>query len=816
MTFPFFSFLHKAPKPATTTGGQTAGNPPATAATTTGPAATSHPGMPPADVSDGHAASYGYADPAALDWQADLPGLATAWSAIDRLASAKVFNSDFGTLDARNQLLAILGIDRATIDQMRAADRDTKKRAATVNAMHGFASSARPDPALLDRANPPFRLLDVLAMLDQAHVAACADFLVPILTLLVLRHAGAGDRYDTAVLARHQASFAHLGEAFAQADQAQYQSTQDHRHAFVEQSEKWQAEYRRTHADRAPPDTGHLPEAARDALQRLGDAYRLDMSLDQKTNLVSTLEATFGVKAETSEDISPTLERLLRWYENARPNSSPPPPSQLMGLVVAVGWQGFQDEKCLREGHTVKLTLTGHPALPDALRAAMIHYMPATPPTLSLMHAGTPPEPQTGPLSPAAAHLSALLAQTPQAGPRRLAQLIERAIALSGTPWLDRVREDHLAAASMTAELHGVATSAEQCEAISQAVASLTDVMQQVVHSANPLYRAFTLDLYRSLGVAASDASRAKRLNTVFHQHPEISPAKALQLVERFAQGMVVHGYTENQAAALRQDARKLHPHWEACAPIRLRIEQAHDKALETVIEPQMALAGQRKVAQPPRLGATPPQQMVAALIAQFGFTDEMLRQLVKDLHAYQLFGSVDSCKRIEARYRAVLRPPGGSMTGTPMAAAIRKLSGAITTHLAAAPPSISIELANLFDRLGGPDMPAHDLHQLLRYFWRLDAEIPVGTPLDALRKALDTLKNDRCFSSAGDMDIAQACEFNNAARENIVQTLSRRVPGFGATYADALDSTAGKDYGAVMATMQAMLSQWTMPERSY
>ena len=775
-----------------------------------------YPGMPPPGLSAGRPASYGYSHASAMDWRADLPELAGAWSAIERLESAKVLGSDFGAIDARNQLMLALGIKRELVDKLRNDDPDGRARTRTASAVHAFAASSNPDPGLLDLSHPPFRLMDVLAMLDAQNVRGSEALLPPVVTLLALRHAGAGNRYDSAVIARYCGAFARLNQAKSKADDAQYAATQDLRHDFVQDAARCQDAYRQLHPDRAPPDASHLPAATREALLQLADAYRLDMSLQQKTALVGTLETTFGLRTEASDDVSQRLEQLLRWYENPRPDPSPPPPAVLMGMVVAVGWHDYQDDTSLREGRSVKLTLTGHPALPDALRAALLHYLPSQVPSMSLAQAGETVAAPDDHLGPCAARLRSLLAVTPQPGPRRLAQMIERAIAQDGAPWLERLRQNHLAAAAMTAELRAAANNPEQSEAIGQALVSLTDVMQVVVFSTNPLYCAFTLDLYRSLGVAASGLSRAARLNAVFSSHPEISPAEAQRLAETFAGRMAFHGYADSQCAALKDTARQLRPHWDEGAGIRLRIGQAHDRSLDAVVESQVAAAARKTVANPARLGVTPALSLVAALVVQYGFTDEMLRKLGKDLNDYQLYGSVDKCARIEAMYRKVLHPAGGGMTGTTMAGAIRRLSGAITTHLAIAPGSITGEVAARFTALRGPALPPPELLQLLRYFWRLDATLPDDGAVAAMREGLDTLKNGRCFGATGDLDIARACEFNNAARENIVGALTERVPGFGAAYAAALDTTAGQGYEAAMAAMHAMLEAWTMPERCY
>jgi hypothetical protein len=775
-----------------------------------------HPGMPPPDVTDGQPASYGYANAAAMDWRADMPQLNAAWEAIERLEDRKVLASDFGAIDARNQLMSALGINRAEVDNLRHEDPEGRIRTKTVNAMRGFAASSKPDPKLLDSPHPPLDLMAVLAMLDSQYVRGSETSLPPIVTLLTLRHANAGDRYDAAVIARYSSAFAQLNKASGKADDSQYAATQDLRHTFVQDAARCQAAYRQLHADRSPPEVGHLSGAVQQALSQLADAYRVDMSLQQKTALVNTLEAAFGVSTEASDDISQVLEQLLRWYENPRPNVSPPPPAVLMGLVIATGWHDYQDEKSLRDGRTVKLTLTGHPALPDALRDALLHYLPAQPPSLSLLSDDTPPLAPDDLAAPNAAQLRKLLAVTPQPGPRRLAQMIERAIAQTGPPWLERLQQNHLAAAAMTAELQAAAASPEQREAIGQALAGLTDVMQVVVSSANPLYRAFMLDLYRSLGVAASDLSRAARLNAVFYKHPEISPAEALDLTERFSQRMSLHGYAGAQSAALVQTARQLRPHWDDGLKTRVLIEQAHDQSLDAVVESQVATAGHRTVLNPARLGVTSAPLQVAALVAQYGFTDEMLRKLGRDLADYQLYGSVDKCARIEAMYRKVLHPTGGAMTGTPMAAAIRRLSGAITTHLASAPTSITHEVSTVFTVGGGPGLVPPELFQLLRYFWRLDSNLPNGGPLAALHEGLDAVKHQRCVTAGGELDIARACEFNNATRENLVRALTERVPGFGVAYAAALGGAAGKGYEGVMEDMQAMLEAWAMPERSY
>jgi hypothetical protein len=775
-----------------------------------------HPGMPPPGVTGGQPASYGYAKAAAMDWRADMPQLNAAWEAIERLEDRKVLASDFGAIDARNQLMSALGIKRAVVDNLRHKDPDGRIRTSTVNAMRGFAASSNPDPRLLDGAHPPLDLMAVLAMLDSQYVRGSETLLAPIVTLLALRHAHAGDRYDAAVIARYSGAFAQLNKVSAKADDTQYAATQDLRHAFVQDAARCQAAYRQLHADRAPPEVAHLPGAVQQALSQLADAYRLDMSLQQKTALVNTLEAAFGVSTEASDDISLPLEQLLGWYQNARPNLSPPPPAVLLGLVVATGWYDYQDEKSLRNGRTVKVTLTGHPALPDALLAALAHYLPARPPSLSLLSGNTPPLAQDELAAPNAAQLRKLLAVTPQPGPRRLAQMIERAIAQTGPPWLERLQQNHLAAAAMTVELQAAAASPEQREAIGQALVCLTDVMQVVVSSANPLYRAFMLDLYRSLGVAASDLSRAARLNAAFYKHPEISPAEALDLTERFSQRMALHGYAATQSAALVKTARQLRPHWDDGLKTRVIIEQAHDQSLDAVVEAQVATAGQRTVANPARLGVTSAPLQVAALVAQYGFTDEMLRKLGRDLADYQLYGSVDKCARIEAMYRKVLHPTGGAMTGAPMAAAIRRLSGAITTHLTTAPASITQEVSTVFTAGGSPGLAPPEIFQLLRYFWRLDSNLPNDGPMAALHEGLDAVKHQRCVTAGGELDIARACEFNNAVRENIARALTERVPGFGVAYAAALDGAAGKGYEGVMADMQAMLNAWAMPEHGY
>lgn len=795
--------------------GATSGVPTPGQASGINPTTTSHPGMPPPNMSNGQAASYGYANAAAMNWRTDLPQLAAGWAALDKLRDPAVLESEFGAIDARNQLMQALGISRKEVDNLRGADTDFRKRMATVEAMRNFASSANPDTATLDRTHPPFGLLDVLAMVDRQLVRTCDDFLVPILTLLVLRHAGAGARYDTAVMAQNSSGFANQGQEVKQADQAQYEASQAMRHAFVQESAGLQARYREHHAHHTPADSSHLPAPAQAALSRLANAYQLDMTLAQKSEIVTTLEAALGVPAENSDDVSQPLEQLLRWYENPA-RHAPPPPGVLLGLVIAVGWQDFQDPRCLRERRTVKLMLTGHPALPDALCAALLHYKPAKPATLSLMHTAAPPQSPADQAAPAAAQLRSLLAQTPNAGPRRLAQLIERAIALCGPIWLDRLQLGPVATGQMTAELQAIAASVEQRDAITAALTTLTDVMQQVVHNTNPLYRAFTLDLYRSLGVAASDASRATRLNTIFRAHPEVSPAQAKALAEQFAQRMTAHGYSEAQSNALRATARQLHAHWETAAPTRLQIGLAHDQSLDALIELQVAKLDRNPHADAPRLGVAPPSELLASLITHHGFTDEMLRKLDKDLGTYQLFGNSENRARIEATYRAVLNPAGGSMADIAMAPPIRKLSGAITTHLASAPPSISIEVASVFKAPDVSALPPAQLLQLLRYFWRMDATLPNDGPVAPLREQLDMAKNARCISSDGQLDIARACEFNNAARENIVRLLTERVPGFGGAYATALDTTVGQPYDITLKTMQDMIDGWVMPERTY
>lgn len=784
----------------------------------TGQATGSHHGLPPPGVTDGLPATYGYANPAAMDWRADLPDLAPAWAAIEKLGNVNVLNSDFGAIDARNQLMLTLGIPRAEIDNMRGADNAAQEQQRTIDAMSAFAASSNPDPALLDGPNPPFTLKKVLAMIDRGNVSGCAAFLAPIVTLLVLREKGAGSHYDAAVLAQHSAAFTQLNQSFSKAGDAQYAAAQARRHEFLQSCAVSQATYRQLHENRVQPGAAHLPEPVQQALAGVSNAYRSDMGLDQKAEIVKTLEAVFGVGTEASDDVSQTLEQLLQWYENPGRKASPPPPALLMGLVIPLGWHDYQDQKCLREGRTVQHTLTGHPALPDALHAALLHYLPAKATSLSLVgtEAPLPPPPAGDHCGPVAAQLRKLLASVAAPGPRRLAQLIERAIALSGPPWIERLKQNHLAAPQLIGELQAVAVDTEQRAAFAKAVTSLTNVMQEVVSSTDPLSRAFKLDLYRSLGVPASDASRAKRLNTVFFDHPEISAASARQMTEQFAQQMLAHGYTENQSAALQATARKLVAHWTDSAVTHLRVQQVHQKSLDAVLEQEIAKAGGMAVANPRRLGTASAAQMLESLITRYGFSNEMLGKLVRDLHQLQLYGSAATRAQMESRYRAILHPPGGSLDGLPMATALRKLSGAISTHLAQSAASIADEVSTAFTTLGGPGLPTSELHQLLRYFWRLDATLPIGTATASLSDLLDKIKNERCMAAGGVPDISKVCEFNNACREAIVKTMTERVPGFGVVYANALETTTGQGYQAVMEVMQAALNGWAMPDSSY
>ena len=784
----------------------------------TGQAAGSHHGLPPPGVTDGQPATYGYADPAAMDWRADLPELSSAWAAIEKLGNVDVLNSDFGAIDARNQLMLALGIPRAEIDNMRGADNAAQEQQRTIDAMSAFAASSNPDSALLDGPHAPFTLKKVLAMIDRGNVSGCGAFLAPIVTLLVLRERGAGNRYDTAVMAQHSAAITHLKQSFSKAGDVQYATAQARRHEFLQSCANSQATYRQLHENRVPPSAGHLPEPVQQALAKLRNAYQSDMGLEKKAEIVNALEAVFGVGTEASDDVSQTLEQLLQWYQNPGRKTSPPPPALLMGLVIPLGWHDYQDQKCLREGRTVKHTLTGHPALPDALHAALLHYLPAQPTSLSLVGTEAPlPLPPAGEHgSPVTAQLRQLLASVPAPGPLRLAQLIERAIALSGPPWIERIKDKHLAAPQMINELQAGAVDADQRAAFAQAVTSLTNVMQGVVASSDPLSRAFKLDLYRSLGVPASDASRAKRLNTVFFDHPEISAASARQLTEQFAQQMVAHGYSQDQSTALQKTARELVTHWSDSAVTHLRVRQVHEKSLDVVLEQAIAKAGLKVITSPACLGVASAAEMLESLITRHGFTNEMLGKVMRDLHQLQLFGSGATRAQMESRYRTILHPPGGSMAGVPMATAIRKLAGAISTHLTKSTASITDEVSTAFNTLGGPGLPTPELYQLLRYFWRLNANLPVGTATVSLSDLLDKIKGDRCASEDGSPDIARVCEFNNACREVIVKAMTDRVPGFGVVYASALETTTGQGYQATMDAMQAMLNGWAMPDRSY
>jgi len=784
-------------------------------ATATHQAPTSHQGMPPDGVTDGLATTYGYAHASAMDWQADMPELAPAWAAIRALADVEVLNSDFGAIDARNQLLTTFKIPRAVIDNMRGAANSQQAQQKTIDAVSAFAASANPDPSLLDGPNPPFDLLQVLAMIDRGNVSGCTAFLAPVMTLLVLRKAGAGDRYDKAVLARHSQAFVHLKQSFADAGDAQYAATQERRHEFLKGSAESQEIYRQLHPTHTPPATGHLPAPVQLALARLADAYRQDMGVLQKDEIVSTLERAFGVSTEASDDVSRTLEQLLMWYESSLRHIAPPPPALLMGLVMAVGWFDYQDEKYAREKRIVKHTLTGHPALPDALSAALLHYLPVQAKSLSLMGTEPPAAPQAGPGGPAALELRKLLAAGPQPGPRRLAQLIERAIALSGAPWIERIDGDHLAVSRMMAELTSGGVDAAQGETYAQALGALTDVMRQVVSTSDPLSRAFMLDLYRALGVAASESSRAARLNAVFFKHPEISAASAQQMTEQFAQRMVGHGYSKPQWDALLATVRQLRPHWNDCATTHLRVRQEHEKSLDAVLELQIAKASTKHVENAACLGVASAPQLLQSLITRHGFSDEMLGKLGRDLHHLQLYGSVATRTQMESRYGALLHPPLGSLAGNPTAGAIRRLYGAIAEHLAKK-PSIAEEVSTAFTTLGGGTQPTAQLHQILRYFWRLDGSVPASSATASVRLRLEQIKDARCISAGGEIDISKVCEFNNASREAIVRTLTERVPGFGVHYANALESTTGMDYQAVMSTMQAALDSWKMPESSY
>lgn len=763
--------------------------------------------------------------PAARDWQADLPELAEAWRLVARLQDGATLASAFGAIDVRNALLTTLGLSRKEIDTLRADDGDGALRLRVGSEILNLSAQPEITSAALDRPGSIVTLPNLFSMMDSTYAPHLPRLLPPVLTLLILRQQGHGAHYDAAVLARHQPAFQEHAGLRAEGDQKHHDATQGQRTGFLADCAGAQERWRALRPAVAPVDDGHLPEPVQHALGLLADAYRLNMTLAQKSDLSDALAQATETRPEPSPDVAATLEQLLRWHEAWRPGSLPPPLEHLLAIIPAVGWNGFQDEKSLRERIFILPALTGHAALPDALCAALRYYLPKrpVPNDPALVHAMDGLSLDDPANMSLYQRLQRRLEDVEAPGPFALARVIEATLAATGPALVERMHHDPQAATAITGELLAEAADAAKQARIEQAMATLSELTRSVVMNNNPLRQALALALYRTLGEpAAQGRRRLLLLQRVFLEHQALGPREVQVRVAHFANRMVGHGYDTGQSAALCQTALDLVKHWDSTTQAKNKLEKLHDRALERTLERQIEVAGTCTVEQPARLTDATPQQMLASLRDQHGFTGPMLVKLMEDLGNYFVRADVDERRRLDELYAPVLHPANGSLEGQQETQAVQGLIGALYEAQKAGPPHIGEDIAKALDRFSGTHASLEEVSDLLFYFWRLPPSRALSSAAVAAVEVLERLKAARCVlplqegQQAPQLDLGMLVTFNNAVREHLAKLLSDRVEGFGAAYTSALENLTEAGYQENLAGMQQMLNEWTATGQSY
>ncbi|WPB54923.1 hypothetical protein [Xylophilus sp. GOD-11R] len=744
------------------------------------------------------------------EWECLLPQHAKTWDAIAELDNPKVLTSTFGATDACKKIAEDLGIDIDDIYRDRLADSSGKQRAAVVRAILDFCASPSPDTHRLDHPNCPISMRWLLSAMDRDYSPLLDRLLPMMLTLLMLRHIKAGSRFDNDVLGHYAADLGEQAKSASKEEENQYARTQSARKNFLRESNAGAEAYR---LEKPPSKSPPLSDPVEEALTRIGQAYSLDLTLHQKEEIGNALTKASGVQAEVAADVTPVLRRLIDWYESpAATRGSPPPLGQLLALLPPLGWYHFHDQKCETDRTTVALRLTGHPALPDALEAAIREQIAAQRGVdRSLLSTA-------GPAAPVGLYdcLQEELSLVDQVTPGSDMHALERAIGRSGPNLLQRMAADPQAVNVLTAELQDSIPGLAKCARMVQALQNLSALLRAVVQHSKQSRQMVMLELYRKLGQPLGNEARERALHQVAARHPELDPAELAKLAGRFAETMSAHGYCQGDAQALAISVAAAHAHWESSASAKNDLEKLHDESLAAFLRNGIDKARLKAPpAKPERLLNSPANALIAMLRDHYGFSREMLAQLQQDLVHYHSKANVDERFAIERRYTSLLGLGSTPLDAKEAVVATQKLIGALHEHLAIDTP-LSERLAPTLDRLLESLLPVSHLMQMLGYFWRMQALVPEDSRAKTLLNELDSCKVRLCQPEGQPLDLGKACEFNNAVREALVKTLSDRVPGFGIAYVAEFESCSEMSYEGLVENMQNFLKGWSMPAKTW